>query len=410
MIVSAPFLMLRLGADQYGVWMLASAVGGTLGVFHAGLGEATIKYVSSYKGRNDLHGVARVISGTITLGTILGTIAAAVVVSSSSLVVHRVFKIAPNLQAEAVNAIRIAGILLWLQSIYQVLSSTLKGFELYGPPARVSVFMRSFIILAAVALAAAGFGVDSIMIAMAVATAIGIAWLGLIVQRLMKGQKLRVSIDRATFHEVFGFGAYSWVQNTAAVVFSQADKFLIATMLGAAPVAYYTLCVQLAQQVHALPSAGFNFLFPHISTTHEGANLRKVWRSYRLAVPVNIAVSICLALPLVFLGRRILTIWMGQTFSMQAYPVLAILAGAFVLLSVNIVPYFTLLGLGEVRFVSLVNVAGGVISILAAAILIPAWGLAGAAAGRLLYGPVTGATFLKAERCMKKMLAVSLQA
>ncbi|HEU5406767.1 MAG TPA: oligosaccharide flippase family protein, partial [Nitrospira sp.] len=343
MVLSAPFLMFRLGADQYGVWMLASAVGGTLGVFHAGLGEATIKYVSSYKGRNDLHGVARVVSGTIALGTILGTIAAAVVVLSSSFLVHRVFKIDPSFHNAAVNAIRIAAVLLWLQSIYQVLSSTLKGLELYGPPARVSVLMRSFVIVAAVALAAGGLGVDSIMVATVVATAIGVVWLGVIVHRLMKGHRLRISINRATFREVFGFGVYSWLQNTAAVIFSQADKFLIATMLGAAPVAYYTLCVQLAQQVHALPSAGFNFLFPHISKTYEGANLRKVRRSYRLAVPVNVVVAVCLALPLIVFGRRILTIWMGQSFSTQAYPVLAILAAAFALLSVNIVPYFTLL-------------------------------------------------------------------
>lgn len=163
-------------------------------------------------------------------------------------------------------------------------------------------------------------------------------------------------------------------------------------------VSYYTLCIQLAQQVHAIPSAGFSFLFPHVSASHEAANFKRVKRVYRLAVPVNVVIAIILALPLVLFGRQILTVWMGHSFSMHAYPVLAMLSGAFALLSINIVPYFTLLGVGEVRFVSLVNVAGGVMSLVAAAFLIPVWGLTGAAAGRLLYGPMVGASFAKAAR------------
>ncbi len=52
MIAAAPFLVHRLGLDLYGIWMLVSAIAGTVGIFGLGLSDATMKYVSAYRGRN----------------------------------------------------------------------------------------------------------------------------------------------------------------------------------------------------------------------------------------------------------------------------------------------------------------------------------------------------------------------
>src|SRR3974390_2286005 len=79
MVLSARFLVSKLGVDRYGIWMLASAISGTIGIFHAGLSDATIKYVSTHKGRDDMEGVARIISGTLALSVMLGALAAGVV-------------------------------------------------------------------------------------------------------------------------------------------------------------------------------------------------------------------------------------------------------------------------------------------------------------------------------------------
>lgn len=398
MIVSAPILVPKLGVDRYGVWMLASAIAGTIGIFHAGLGDATIKYASSYRGRGDLQGVARVVSGTLALSTLLGGIGAAAVFTLSPFLIHHVFSLDTKLQAEALVAIRMGGLVLWLQSIYQVLSSALKGFELYRPPACITAVTKTATVLAAVVLAMVGFGVVAIMLGTALATAAGVVVMAVEVRRLVPTLDLRYAWDRKICREVFSFGVYTWMQNTAGVIFSQGDKFLIAAMLGPGPVALYTLCTQLAQQVHAIPSAAFNFLFPHVSASSETNSLERVRKLYRLAVPVNLVVSLGLALPLVLFGRQILTVWMGHSFSRQAYPVLAVLTLAFALLSANIVPHLTLLGLGEVRFPSVLNVAAGAVSLAAAAILMPFWGLLGAAAGRIFYGSITEANFVKVAR------------
>src|SRR5437764_8660023 len=59
MLLAAPFLVARLGLSQYGIWMLVSAILGSIGVLSTGFGDATVKYVSAYRGRNDALGVER---------------------------------------------------------------------------------------------------------------------------------------------------------------------------------------------------------------------------------------------------------------------------------------------------------------------------------------------------------------
>ena len=59
---------------------------------------------------------------------------------------------------------------------------------------------------------------------------------------------------------VFAFGCFSWLQALAAVVFGYADRFLVAAMLGTAPVAIYVLCVDHATDSR-VRGGGVQFLF-----------------------------------------------------------------------------------------------------------------------------------------------------
>jgi len=203
------------------------------------------------------------------------------------------------------------------------------------------------------------------------------------------------TFERAAIAEVFTFGCFSWLQALAGVVFSYADRFLVAAMLGTAPVAIYVLCVQVAQPIHGLAAAAFNFVFPHISSRHGAGETHGPRRVFRFALLTSVGLSVALASPLVVFGKPLLTLWMGAQFAQQAYVVLAVLAVAHMILAINIVPHYTLLALGSVRFVSTVNVLGGIVSLGAVALFTPILGLVGAAIRRLLYGVVTTLNLLR---------------
>jgi O-antigen/teichoic acid export membrane protein len=399
-LASAPFLVSRLGAEQYGIWMLANAVAGTMGMFSASLGDATIRHVSACRGRNDFDQAARIVRATLTLSILLGVVAAIIVFACAPILVKYLFRVSPQYFGVATRVVQVSGFILLLRSIDSVFVGTLRAYERYPPAVAVSALVRVLSVGSAVSLVMLNYGLEALIWATAISIGFGVVIQALVIRGLIPGITFWPHFARATYREVTGFAFYSWAQGMASVMFNQADRFLVAAFLGPVPVAYYSICVQLTQPIHGVIAAGMNFLFPQISSRHEAGDRTSPKRIYRLALLASLLGAIALSLPIVLFGSAFLRIWMGTRFAEQSGYVLAILAVAFGLLSVNVVPYYTLLGLGKVRFVSVMNIAGGLASLAAAAVLIPFLGLAGAAVGRLLYGPIIAANFAKASRSL----------
>ena len=397
MLVAAPFLVHKLGLQQYGIWMLVSAILGSMGILSTGFGDATVKYVSTYRGQNSPAGVERTIRATLTINTLLGGLFGLLVWVAAPYSVNHIFRIEPEFHAASIQAIRISALILLVRSVESVFVSTMRAFERYGPPVKLNVFLRSIVVVSAVALAAVGRGVVEIMMATLFWSALIVVLQAIAARRVVGPLNPFPTFEREALAEVFSFGCFSWLQALAGVVFSYADRFLVAAMLGTAPVGIYVLCVQVAQPIHGLAAAAFNFVFPHISSRHEAGEIYGPRRVFRLALLTGLGISVALAAPLVLFGKPLLTLWMGDQFAQRAYVVLAVLVVAHMILAINIVPHYTLLALGSVRFVSTVNVLGGLVSLGAVALLTPPFGLVGAAIGRLLYGVVTTLNLLRVK-------------
>jgi O-antigen/teichoic acid export membrane protein len=201
--------------------------------------------------------------------------------------------------------------------------------------------------------------------------------------------------DRQTMREVLSFGLWNWLTGIGGLVFVHADRLLIGSWLGATPLSYYTVCTQLAQQIHALPAAAMSFLFPLISRKSQTSG-REALRALRVyAVAFNVLISTVLAALLYVFAVPILTAWMGRTFAAEAGYVLHWLVIGFYLVSLNIAPHFLLLGGNGVRYVSITNVIGGLAGLAAAFVLLPVSGLLGAAQARLIMGTTTLANYWK---------------
>ena len=385
MVLAAPYLVARLGLQQYGIWMLVSAVLGSVGILSTGFGDATVKYVSAYRGRRDFEGVERTIRATLTINIALGSLFAFVVWIASPLAVHRIFKIESQFHTVSIQALRISALVLVIRSAESVFVSTLRAFERYGPAVKLNVVLRVGVTLSAVMLAASGRGIVSIMWAT-------LTWSALIVV-LQAGAARGVAgpfyvlptLQRRALSEVFGFGCYSWLQALAAVVFGYADRFIVAALLGTTPVAIYALCIQVTQPIHSLGAAIFNFVFPHLSARHEAGDHCGSRRVFRAALFANITLAVFFCLPFVVVPKLLLRIWMGAEVAEKGWVVLQILAVSFAMLAINVVPHYTLLALGRVRLIAALNLVSGVLLTAVMTVLILVVGLPGAALGRFIY-------------------------
>jgi len=104
---------------------------------------------------------------------------------------------------------------------------------------------------------------------------------------------------------------------------------------------------------------------------------------------LNVGLAVVLCVPLVLFSELLLRLWIGAAFAQQSWLVLSVIAAGFGLLALNITGHYALLALGQVRLVSMLNLAGGSVMLVAMIVLAPRFGLVGVAVGRLLYAPVT---------------------
>jgi O-antigen/teichoic acid export membrane protein len=389
MLICAPILLHKLGAAQFGMWVLANAAvgGGTL--LTNGFGDAAVRYVAAFRGVGDLEAAARIVRNMLTLNLLQGFFFAILLWTLSPFALDHIAHLNGGLEQPSLEAMRIGCLLLILKSVESVFISSSRAFERYGPTVRVAACVRLTILAAAVIVTTLGGGIVGIMIA-----TLAVASCGLVLQ----AAALRPCFDRirflpswhaSTVRMIAGFGSFSWLQAFTGVLTTQLDRFVVGIFLGPPAVACYSLCVQAAQPIHGLVASGFHFLFPHLSARSTGEPFREWKHKLAVALGVNAFLAVLFALPYVLLGHRFLAVWLGAPMARIGASTLKTAACAFTLMALNVTGYYALLAAGRVRLVSLLNLAAGAICLCAAVLLVPRFGMLGAALARLFYGPIT---------------------
>jgi O-antigen/teichoic acid export membrane protein len=389
MLFAAPFLLKHLGAAQYGVWILASATVSSGGTVSGGFGDAVIKYVGSCRGQRDWVGIARVVRSMMSINLILSGILAITLWYMAPYVARHIVKVDLELQKICLLSLRIGSGLLLTKSVEGVFISTLRAFEAYGPTVLVSIGSRAAILASAIVLTRYGRNVVWIMVATLLISASGTWAQALALKTRIGSFSLMPSWHRRTVLDIAAFGSFSWLQAISGIAFSHGDRLFVGFFMGAPAVAYYGLCVQAAQPIHGLISSGMHFLFPHLSARYPIVPLSEIQRKIILAFKINGLLVLGLSLPLLVLGSRFLTWWVGTAFGQQPLLIFPTIVCGFALLGMNVTSYYALLAVGHVRIVTYLNLFAGVAMLLTMAMLIPRHGLQGAALARLIYGPLT---------------------
>jgi O-antigen/teichoic acid export membrane protein len=389
MILATPVLLAHLREEQYGIWMLVNSVTGLGGMLSLGLTDATVKFVSRYRAREDTSRVVKVIRSTLTMYLILGAVAGIVIFLLSDLLAATVFNVSAEYMDTAVLAVRIAGVAIWVRFIHSVFQSGLYGFERYDLAARVGILVNAITTIVNVCLALTGFGLEVILVATVSILGMGAIAMAVVLKRTFLPELVFTpAIDGQILKEVMGYGVFRWIQSAIAAVGKNIDNFLIAAFVGPVAVTYYAISKMLAIQVHALLAKAFSFLFPFSGVLFEKDDKERLRTVYDKATFTVIILASGVLLPLYIFGRNILQVWLGADFAEEAAPILQVLCIRYAFLPIGIVNYHYLLGTGLVRAQTVIHACMTAITLVGMAILVPRHGAMGAAIAMLLNLPV----------------------
>lgn len=170
------------------------------------------------------------------------------------------------------HSLMLAGVLLLLAQVEFTYKAALKGFELFGLAARLEIVCKSASVLVSLLMVKIGLGLAGVL-----STVLGFAVINCFVYGMalskVIGREIWVPQLSVPISGMSSFAGWNYLQILAGVMFHQFDRFLIGAVLGAAPLAAYIICLQVAQQIHALPTAFF--LFCCLTLVKESCSLDK---------------------------------------------------------------------------------------------------------------------------------------
>ncbi|MGA3068724.1 MAG: polysaccharide biosynthesis C-terminal domain-containing protein [Terracidiphilus sp.] len=410
MLAVAPVVLRNLGIAQYGVWMVATAAVSTGGILASGFGDANIQHVASRRGAGDRGALLRAVRSMMGINLVLGVVFAAIGWMLSPLAAAHVTAADAGLRQSCLWSLRIASVLMAVRAVESVCVSTQRAFERYGAAVRISILARLLALAAAAGLTFVSHNVSAMMAATGLLMVAGL-WIQLVyLKQLLAAESLMPAFDRDAMRVLLGFGIFSWLQAVSGVVFGQVDRLMLGVSLGAAAVAPYALCAQMAQPVFGFAASGLHFLFPYLSHRNASSSAASLKSPVLIAFSCNaIFVAVTTASLLLF-GSRILHAWAGAAIARGAAPVLAIIVWSSALMGLNVTPTYALLALGRVRVVTWVNLAGGAVMLLLMLFLTPRLGIRGIAIARFVYGLITLAMYYPLARTLFNVRNVPRQA
>lgn len=308
-LLSTPVLVHRLGSEAYGVYILASTLGGLLAVLDFGLMPGVITFLSRAWHQHDDVSTQNIISTALTLYLGIGLICGGGLAMLVPWAVNSLLHVPPYLQAAASIALWLSTgsfvLNMWL-SIFNAIPIALERYDL--------ITMRMIVLslattIAMIVFALLGGGIESLMLINVLGTITGLGLFFLVGRALLPNTRFVPGFDRTIFHELARFSAYKFVGTLGGILAFRFDQFAISAMLGINAVGLYAIPANSTSRVFALLTELASPLFPRASKfQQDGSALRELLlRGTRF---MALIAGIVLSLLFVF-ADLVLEYWIG---------------------------------------------------------------------------------------------------
>jgi O-antigen/teichoic acid export membrane protein len=379
-----PLLLIKLGKSEFGLWALANAVLGMSQLVSCGAGVATTKHVSADLGAGERSQAVAAVRAALTIALLGGTAAALFAWQFAGVIVAHFFSRMGD-PGHVAPIVALSVLAAAIQEIDNVYAGAMRGAERFDLGAKVEVPARICMGLALAMLSVLSASVHVLFAALVIMLTLKAALKAAQVAILLKSAKCCLpSLGTASLGRVFRFGGWQWLQLTGSALFTTTDQLLIGGLLGAASLARYSACLQIAQYVHMLPSVLIQVIFPRISALGARLDPRQGNAMLRAATSVSVGIACLIGLPIMALAYPLLTLWVGHDFAAANSLLLAVLVAVHIALAFSVGSYFVLLGSGRSARSAGIQLAAGTVQVISAFVVAP-FGILAVACSRFLY-------------------------
>lgn len=340
-----------------------------------GYGSALTNYIAKYK--NDTSKIKEYISSGVIGSIVSGSTMGILLYSLSEFISTNFFHI-----PEMVALLKITAVCFPFIAIQKATTGSLNGFQKMNHFAMVNILQNTLVLLISVLLVFFfKMGVTGAVIGFVFPTVvIGVFSLVFIRKSFFLPSK---SVLVNVLREITWFGFYVVLGNSISMINTQIDSLLIGRFMSETDVGYYTTAVIIMQGMTLLPGAVQAVTTPAIATCYgkkEYSNIKKLVKNTMLKI---FAVELIFLIILTVFGKYVIVMLFSEEFT-SAYIPMLILSIGYVIYSpwVSISTIFA--SIGKVNLSFKLNGLCAILNTASNLLLIPKFGLIGAASATTL--------------------------
>lgn len=374
-----PIIVLSLGHEDYGIYALI--LGFVAFSFNFNVGRAVTKYIAEFRSNGETEKIRDVITATFFVNLAVGLFGLISICLLANWLVVDVFRIHVADQDKAVNALYIAGFIIFFSTINQVFSAILQGLHRFDVYSIIFTGYNFCLVTGNLLLAVKGYGLLALLVWNLIIMILSCSAFYMSAKRLLPEFRFSFSLKKDALKSVLN---YSWgvigyqILANALLLF---ERSWITRKLGSENLTFYVVPMTLALYIHSFISSLTMTIFPLASEL--SSDREKLLRLYRHASKVVLLLAAFPMATLIVQSKSFLTLWIGADFAEQSGDLLIIHTITFGLTAITIVTWSMTEGLGYPNYNCLVFAICLIISLSGMFWLTETYGNIGVAISRL---------------------------
>jgi O-antigen/teichoic acid export membrane protein len=378
-----PFIVSKIGIDQFGLWSLIFAVVALFGLMDLGFATAANKYMGEFHGSGDTAARNQVLATLLGVYVGLGLLCILVV----AVIATRAgawFDLAPEMERWFRLALWLLGGVVAITLPLNLFKAVLNGSGRMALVNGIEMAMQLLNAALIVTLLNAGYGIRALIFATSATLLLGSLLATLLAFWLTPALSVSPRLFSAgRVRELLGFSVYFFIANIAVLIILRIDPVVIKAFLPLSAVAVYAIGAKIAEYTYYLNKQFSNALMPLVAQSRGGGDAATIDRVLLDGTRLGLAIALPFIALLAFYARDIILLWMGPEFA-GAVGVLHLLLGAILCTALYLNASNVLAMNGEHRFIAFAMAGSAALNLVLSVLLIQPLGLNGVALATLL--------------------------
>jgi O-antigen/teichoic acid export membrane protein len=329
-VVAIPPLVNGLGVARFGVLSLAWVFVGYFSLFDFGLGRAMTQLVAERLGRDDESEVPQLVWTALILMLAMGVIGAVLLLVLVPWIGSRVLEVPPELRDESIAALYMLSCSIPLVIVTTGLRGVLEAYQRFDAANVVRIPLGALQYLGPLAVIPYSATLPTtvgVLVVVRFASAVAYAVLCF---RLFPALRSFAPVRAEFARRLVSYGGWMTVSNITAPLLLYLGRFLLAALVSAEAVAYFSTPYDVVVNLLIIPGVFVGVLFPAMARGFQ-KDVPAVRALYRRSLVQLLALMLPIAVVVVLVAKPALAWWINPQFADHGYRVAQLLAiGVFV--------------------------------------------------------------------------------